>query len=221
MLLLLLGGPLDGGLLNGGLLNGGLLRGGLLRGLHLLDLLPRWPCRVGRGDRGPDLGPIRCTLAPGIGRLWPDAGDRAILVQRHGSGCSCRRCRRRTRLLLRLVLGGRNQGAAGVALGSECLLVLQDVLLTLLQMLEQLRDLLLELLLLGHVRGLHLLPLSLLRELELLLLPFELLRIDLADPGLQLLHRLGVVCGYLLLLLPLLCQQLGLLLLDLRVKLPD
>ena len=133
----------------------------------------------------------------------------------------CRRCRRRTRLLLRLVLGGRNQGAAGVALGSECLLVLQDVLLTLLQMLEQLRDLLLELLLLGHVRGLHLLPLSLLRELELLLLPFELLRIDLADPGLQLLHRLGVVCGYLLLLLPLLCQQLGLLLLDLRVKLPD
>ena len=93
--------------------------------------------------------------------------------------------------LLRLVLGG--QGAAGVALGSECLAVLLDELLALLQRREQLRDLVLELLLLGHVRGLHLLPLSLLRELELLLLPFELVLIDLAYSSLQLLCRLVVV----------------------------
>ena len=91
------------------------------------------------------------------------------------------------RLLLRLVLGGRGQGAAGVALGSECLLLLDDLLAQLREMLQ------LELLLLDHVRGVHLLPLSLLRELELLLLPFELVLIDLAYSSLQLLCRLVVV----------------------------
>ena len=108
-----------------------------------------------------------------------------------------------------------------MALSGVCLLVLLDGGPALLKRRVQLSDLLLKLLLLGQVRVLHLLPLSLVRALELQLLLLELLRIDLAHLVLQLLCCLAVVCRHLLLLLPLPRLQLGLLLLDLRVELPD